>query len=142
MLFDKGSDNFLDIICNSVVNSSFRNFFFHQLMPNFHIDHDINITLNSQGIISYQFFLIIYVNYLNALLSHLQLIYILESYCSLNLRTAHSLVFLFILPINIFITQHWGYKLTLADLEKAARKKWKKERGIISYIYYCNISNL
>ena len=128
MLFDKGSDNFLDIICNSVVNSSFRNFFFHQLMPNFHIDHDIDITLSSQGIISYQFFLIIYVNYLNALLSHLQPIYILESYCSLNLRTAHSLVFLFYSSYKYLYYAALGLQTHVDRFRKSGKKEIKKRK--------------
>ena len=128
MLFDKGSDNFLDIICNSVVNSSFRNVFFHQLMPNFHIDHDIHITLSSQGIISYQFFLIIYVNYLNALLSHLQLIYITESYCSLNLRTAHSLVFLFYSSYKYLYYAALGLQTHVGWFGKSGKKEMKERK--------------
>ena len=128
MLFDKGSDNFLDIICNSVVDSSFRDVLFHQLMPNFHIDHDIHITLNSQGINSYQFFLIIYVNYLNALLSHLQLIYILESYCSLNLRTAHSLVFLFYSSYKYFYFAALGLQTYIGRFRKSGKKEMKERK--------------
>ena len=128
MLFDKGSDNFLDIICNSVVNSSFRNFFFHRLMPNFHIDHDIHSTLNSQGITSYQFFLIIYVNYLNALLSHLQPTYILESYCSLNLRTAHSLVFLFYSSYKYFYIAALGLQTYIGRFRKSGKKEMKERK--------------
>ena len=128
MLLDKGSDNFLDIFCNSAVNSSFRNFFFHQLMPNFHIDQDIHITLSSQGIISYQFFLIIYVNYLNALLSHLQPIYILESYCSLNLRTAHSLVFLLHSSYKYLYFAALGLQTHVGRFRKSGKKEMKERK--------------
>ena len=128
MLFDKGSDNFLDIICNSVVDSSFRIALFHQLMPNFHIDQDINITLSSQGIISYQFFLIIYVNYLNALLSHLQPTYILESYCSLNLHSAHSLVFLFHSSYKYLYYAALGLQTHVGWFGKSGKKEIKKRK--------------